>query len=117
MAEQFVPDEVWSVIQPLLPPKPPHLKGGRPWIEDRAVLGGITYVLRAGVPWRLLPAKELGSGSSVTCRRMLHQRGITPDAACEWRCAELRRSQRQARVTAPTAHRNQTASRTARTPW
>jgi hypothetical protein len=41
MAEQLVPDEVWAAIQPLLPAKPPHPKGGRPWIEDRAVLGGI----------------------------------------------------------------------------
>jgi Putative transposase of IS4/5 family (DUF4096) len=53
MAEQLVPDEIWSAIQPLLPPKRPHPKGGRPWIGDRAVLGGIIYVLRAGVPWRL----------------------------------------------------------------
>ena len=45
MAEQLVPDEVWDAIQPLLPPKPPHPKGGRPWIEDRGVLGGIIYVL------------------------------------------------------------------------
>jgi transposase len=65
------PDEVWAAIQPLLPPKPQHPKGGRPWIEDRAVLGGIIYVLRAGVPWRLLPAKELGCGSGVTCWRRL----------------------------------------------
>jgi transposase len=36
-----------------------------------AVLGGIIYVLRAGVPWRLLPAKELGCGSPVTCWRRL----------------------------------------------
>ena len=49
MAEQLVPDEVWSAIQPLLA-RPPHPRGGRPWIGDRAVLGGIIYVLRAGVP-------------------------------------------------------------------
>jgi transposase len=59
MAEQLVPDEVWAAIQPLLPAKRPHPKGGRPWIEDRAVLGGIIYVLRAGVP------------SGVTCWRRL----------------------------------------------
>jgi transposase len=38
-----------------------HPKGGRPWIGERAVLGGIIYVLRAGVPWRLLPARELAA--------------------------------------------------------
>src|SRR5829696_1037004 len=71
MAGQLVPDEVWAAIARLLPPKPPHPKGGRPWIEDRAVLGGIIYVPRAGVPWRLLPAKELGCGSGVSCWRRL----------------------------------------------
>jgi transposase len=50
MAEPLVPDKVWAAIQPLLPPKQHHCQGGRPWIEDRAVLGGIIYVLRAGVP-------------------------------------------------------------------
>jgi transposase len=79
MAEQLVPDEAWAAIQPLLPPKRPHPKGGRPWIGDRAVLGGIIYVLRAGVPWRLLPTRELGCGSGVTCWRRLrdwHHAGV-----------------------------------------
>jgi transposase len=82
MAEQLVPDEIWPAIQPLLSPKPPHPKGGRPWIRDRAVPGGIIYVLCAGVPWRLLPGRELGCGSGVTCwRRLLRRRGITPRIA------------------------------------
>jgi transposase len=45
-------------------------KGGRPRIPDRAVLGGIIFVLRTGTPWRLLP-KELGCGSGPTCWRRL----------------------------------------------
>ncbi len=48
VAEQLLPDEVWTAIEPLLPAKRPHPNGGRPWIEDRAVLGGIIYVLRTG---------------------------------------------------------------------
>jgi hypothetical protein len=80
MAEQLVPEELWAAIQPLLPAKPPHPKGGRPWIQDRAVLGGIIYVLRAGVPWRLLPARELGCGSGgdllAAAARLASRRGL-----------------------------------------
>ena len=36
----------------------------------RAALSGIIYVLRSGIPWRMLP-QELGYGSGVTCWRRL----------------------------------------------
>jgi transposase len=41
-------------------------------VDDRATLNGILYVLRSGIPWRMLPA-ELGDGSGVTCWRRLRE--------------------------------------------
>lgn len=38
----------------------------------RATLNGILYVLRSGIPWRMLPT-ELGYGSGVTCWRRLRE--------------------------------------------
>ena len=35
-----------------------------------ACLAGIIFVLRSGIPWRMLP-KELGCGSGMTCWRRL----------------------------------------------
>jgi transposase len=66
MREALVSEELWEVIGSLLPAEPPKPKGERPRIPDRAVLAGIAYVLKSGVPWRMLP-KELGCGSGVTC--------------------------------------------------
>ena len=46
-------DAQWKLIEPLLPEAEP---GGRPRSVDlRAVLDGIFYVVRGGVPWRMLP--------------------------------------------------------------
>jgi transposase len=74
--QTLVPDDLWEAIEPLLPP-PPRRFGGRPRIEDRAALAGIIYQLHTGIPWRLLPVRELGCGSPVTCWRRLRdwQRG------------------------------------------
>lgn len=65
----LVPDKLWELIELLLPPEAPKTKGGRPRVSDRAVLSGIVYVLKTGIPWRMLP-KEFGC-SGVTCWRRL----------------------------------------------
>lgn len=78
MAKPLLSEELWEVIQPLLPQEPAKDKGGRPRIADRAVLTGIVFVLKSGLPWEMLP-QELGCGSGMTCWRRLqewHQAGV-----------------------------------------
>ncbi len=66
----MVSDELWKAIEPLLPPEPPKLKGGRPRVPNRAALAGIVFVLKSGIPWEMLP-QEMGCGSGSTCWRRL----------------------------------------------
>jgi transposase len=61
---------LWDLIEPLLPIPEDKPEGGRPRRSDRACLTGILFVLRSGIPWRMLP-KELGCGSGMTCWRRL----------------------------------------------
>ena len=70
MAKPLVSDELWEVIVPLLPAEPRRPKGGRPRLNNRAVLAGILFVLKTGIPWEMLP-QELGCGSGMTCWRRL----------------------------------------------
>ena len=70
MSKPLVSDELWALVEPLLPTEPPKPKGGRPRVPDRAVLTGIIFVLKSGIPWELLP-QEMGCGSGVTCWRRL----------------------------------------------
>src|SRR3712207_3360643 len=70
MAKELVTDELWEVIEPLLPEEPPKPHGGRPPIDDRAALTGIIFVLKIGIPWEMLP-QEMGCGSGSTCWRHL----------------------------------------------
>ena len=72
MAKELVSDELWEIIEPLLPPEPPKPRGGRPRLEDRAALSGIIFVLKSGIPWEMLP-QEMGCGSGVTCWRRLRE--------------------------------------------
>jgi transposase len=78
MAKPLVPDELWELVEPLLPPHAPRPNGGRPPVPDRACLAGILFVLKTGIGWEDLPA-EMGCGSGMTCWRRLrdwHRAGV-----------------------------------------
>nr|WP_234022157.1 IS5 family transposase [Streptomyces ipomoeae] len=66
----IVSDELWSLIEPLLPEPGPKLVEGRPRVPDRQALCGILFVLHTGIQWEYLP-QELGFGSGMTCWRRL----------------------------------------------
>ena len=70
MGRELVADDLWEIIEPLLPPEQPKPKGGRPRVPDRAALTGIIFVLKSGIPWEMLP-QEMGCGSGSTCWRRL----------------------------------------------
>jgi transposase len=70
MSKELVSDELWEIIEPLLPDEPSKAKGGRPRVPDRAALAGIVFVLKSGIPWEMLP-KEMVCGSGSTCWRRL----------------------------------------------
>jgi transposase len=72
MAKELVSDELWEIVEPLLPEEPPKPKGGRPRLDDRSALTGILFVLKSGIPWEMLP-QEMGCGSGVTCWRRLKE--------------------------------------------
>lgn len=67
----IVDDDLWTLIEPLLPPWPERSPGPRP-VPDRLCLQGILYVLHNDIAWQLLPL-ELGFGSGQTCWRRLER--------------------------------------------
>ncbi|WP_408057062.1 IS5 family transposase [Streptomyces changanensis] len=66
----IVSDELWSLVEPLLPEPAPKQVEGRPRVPDRQALCGILFVLHTGIQWEYLP-QELGFGSGMTCWRRL----------------------------------------------
>lgn len=73
MAKPIVSDELWEVIEPLIPEVPRRFRHpGRKRLDDRKVLTGILFVLRTGIGWERLP-QEMGCGSGMTCWRRLKE--------------------------------------------
>ncbi len=72
MAKPILDDELWELIEPLLPPaKPRRFRyPGRKALDNRKTLTGILFVLRTGIGWEYLP-QEMGCGSGMTCWRRL----------------------------------------------
>jgi len=72
MAKPLVSDELWAILQPLIPPRKPRRfrYPGRKPIDDRKALTGILFVLKTGIPWQDLPV-EMGCGCGMTCWRRL----------------------------------------------
>ena len=73
MAKELVSDELWELVEPLIPVVERRSRfPGRKRIDDRRVLTGILFVLQTGIPWEYLP-QEMGCGSGMTCWRRLHE--------------------------------------------
>jgi transposase len=73
-AKEILPDELWRVVRPLLPPQKPERRPrlGRPRLDDRRALTGILYILKTGTSWHRLPPR-LGCGSGRTCWRRVKE--------------------------------------------
>lgn len=71
MAKPLMSDELWSLIEPLIPVRLRRFRyPGRKPLADGQVMTGILFVLKTGIPWEQLP-QEMGCGSGMTCWRRL----------------------------------------------
>ena len=66
--ETALNDKLWQRVVPLLPSKPEHPRGGRPFQDDRACFEGIVFVLRNGCRWNALASIPMYP-SPATCWR------------------------------------------------
>src|SRR3712207_1463893 len=70
MASVFeVRDELWELVEPLIPPVAVPEKQGRRPVPDRVAFNAIVFVLVSGIAWRHLP-RELGCSGVTAWRRL-----------------------------------------------
>lgn len=61
VTRQEISDEVWVVLEPLLPAA---RTAGRPWTDHRGAVEGMVWKYRTGAPWRDVPAR-FGKWNSI----------------------------------------------------
>ena len=66
MATVFeVRDEIWEVVEPMIPPvKLPERQGRRP-VADRVCFEAIVLVMITGIAWGHLPSEELNAAGTI----------------------------------------------------
>jgi len=64
-------DAQWEVLKPLVEPKTPSQRRGRPWTDTRAVFEGVLWILRTGAQWAELPRDKFPPYQ--TCHRRFQQ--------------------------------------------
>ena len=70
MASVFeVRDEVWEVVEALLPEAPEQVGPGRRRVPDRTAFNAIVFVMVTGIAWRHVPG-ELGCSGVTAWRRL-----------------------------------------------
>jgi transposase len=69
MSKLLVTDDLWELVEPLLPVHVPSPNGGRPRVSDRICLTGILFVLKTGIPWEDFPC-EMGCCGMTLWKRL-----------------------------------------------
>lgn len=70
MAKELLSEELWREVEPLLPVHREHPSGGHPFVSDKDALRGLTFILRSGIPYQMLPAEAFHVSGSTCWRRM-----------------------------------------------
>jgi transposase len=79
MPKLLVPDELWALVEPLLPKRTPSPKGGHPPVDDRCASPGILFVLKTDIPWEDFP-QEMGCYGTTLWNRLGEWRAGVWDA-------------------------------------
>jgi len=93
MAKPIVSDELWAVVEPLLPKQVASPKGGQPPVNNRVCLTGILFVMKTGIPWEDFPQEMGCCGMTLWNRLRDWQKAGVWQALHELLLAKLRGAQ------------------------